>query len=110
VVGYAEYLRAMYLELSAELELSIERTVSKEAEVGPFAFPVGLSDSVGGQRLSSTPYIRQQMATKFSGLLIRGSHFRILPGALIKRSGRLEAATRSLEGRLKPCEFLYNIR
>jgi Type I restriction enzyme R protein N terminus (HSDR_N) len=56
--GYADYLRAAYLELSAELELSMERTVSEEVEAGPLAFPIGLSGSVGGQRLSSAPYSR----------------------------------------------------
>lgn len=57
-VDYADYLRAVYSELSAELELSMERTVSEETEVGPLAFPVGLSGSVGGQRLSSASYSR----------------------------------------------------
>jgi hypothetical protein len=57
-VGYADYLRAAYSELSAELELSMERTVSQEAETGPLAFPIGLSGSVSGERLISEPYTR----------------------------------------------------
>lgn len=56
--GYADYLKTAYSELSAELELSMERTVSEEAEAGPLAFPIGLSGSVGGQSLSSASYSR----------------------------------------------------
>jgi Type I restriction enzyme R protein N terminus (HSDR_N) len=56
--GYADYLRAAYSELSTEVELSMERTVSEEAERGPLAFPIGLSGSVDGQSLSSAPYSR----------------------------------------------------
>jgi hypothetical protein len=57
-VGYADYLRAAYAELSTEVELSMERTVSEEAEAGPLAFPIGLSGPVGGQMLGSAPYSR----------------------------------------------------
>jgi hypothetical protein len=56
--GYADYLRAAYSELSTELEHSMDRTVSEETATGPLAFPIGLSGSVGGQRLSSAPYSR----------------------------------------------------
>lgn len=56
--GYADYLKAAYSELSAELGLSMKRTVSEEVEAGPLAFPIGLSGSVGGQGLASAPYSR----------------------------------------------------
>jgi hypothetical protein len=56
--GYADYLRATYSELSTELELSMERTVSEEVKAGPLAFPIDLSGFVSGQKLSSAPYSR----------------------------------------------------
>lgn len=72
--GYADYLRALYAELSEELLHSIERTVTSgtddEADVvsegllpggisgSGFAFPVGLSGEVGDERWSAAPYAR----------------------------------------------------
>lgn len=70
--GYADYLRALYGELSGELELSMERTVSEDGSRGApptslllgFSsgaradFPIGISGTAGGERLSSAPYRR----------------------------------------------------
>lgn len=56
--GYANYLRAFHSELSGELDHAVERTVSEEATAGLLAFPIGLTGSVDGQRITSASYSR----------------------------------------------------
>lgn len=47
-LGYSDYLRALYAELSDELELSMERTVSADAPDGRDGPAVGLLPGVAG--------------------------------------------------------------